>query len=246
MQNPNFPQPPFAPTPPSDPVSTALIGQAWEMLKPQIGMWIVAMLIYGAISGALNGVSGVINAAGDQNPSFVVVALLLLIALASAAIGFLLNAGIYKMAIHHVRTGQADIAKIFEITDVIVPVIVASLLATIASLLGLVACIIPGLLISLLFLLAIPLIVDQKAEAIDALRLSWDTTRPHLGSIVVLSLLLLVINIAGFCACVIGLFVTYPLTFLTFALVYRNLFGVPSEPALVSNLTPPPISDPRG
>lgn len=209
-------------------------------------MWIVAMLIYGAISGALNGISSVISAASGQNPSVATSTLLLLISLVSAVIGFLLNAGIYKMAIHHVRSGQADIAKMFDIADVIVPVIIASLLATIATVLGLIACIIPGILISILFLMAIPIIVDQKADAIDALKLSWDTTKPYLGSFIVLGLLLFVINIAGFCACFIGLFVTYPLTFITLALVYRNLFGVPSAPAVAPNFPPPPISDPRG
>ncbi len=133
------------PAPPGAPVTTDVIGQSWEMLKPQIGMWIVAMLIYGAITGAFSGIGAVIGGVGGQNPSEAINILLLLLNVLSTLVGFLIAAGLMKMAIHHVRSGQADISKLFDIYDVIPAVIIAGIVTTIAFILGFALLIIPGL-----------------------------------------------------------------------------------------------------
>ena len=64
------PLPPLPPTgvpaPATATVNTDVIGQAWQILQPQIGLWIVAMLIYYAVSGAFSGINAVVSAAGGQ------------------------------------------------------------------------------------------------------------------------------------------------------------------------------------
>ena len=199
---PNSPQP----APPGNPVSTDLIGQAWEMVKPQLGMWIVAILIAGAVSGALNGLSSVINATSGNEPGPAFYALTIVISLASVIIGLLVNAGMMKMAIHHVRSGQAEIAKLFDITDVLVPIIVAGILMYIAIGFGLLLLIVPGIIAFLGLSMAIPLVVDQKVGGVEAIKRSWATCQPHLGSLFLLFFVLGLLNLAGFCACFIGVF----------------------------------------
>lgn len=230
----------------SAPVSTDVIGQAWELVKPQIGMWIVALLITGAISGALNGVSSVVNAMAGDEPGFAFYAITIVISLASIIIGLLVNAGMMKLAIHHVRSGQVDIAQLFNITDVIVPIIVAGLLMYLAIGLGFVLLIVPGIIAGLGLSMAIPLVVDQKVGGIDALKRSWATCQPHLGSLFLLFLVLALLNLAGACACFIGLLITSPITQVAIALTYRNLFGVGASESTIapSVFPPPPIASP--
>lgn len=233
--------------PPSAPVSTNIIGQAWSLLQPQIGMWIVAVLIYGAVSGAFQGVSVLVSAAGGQDPSAIIKLLSGIISIAAFLIGLLANAGLMKMAIHQVRSGQAEISKLFDIMDVIAPVLIAGIVVTIATALGFVACIIPGVIIALGFSMYIPLIVDKKEDAITSIKRSWEACKPHLGALFVLYLLLGLINIAGFCACGLGFFVTYPLTQIAIALTYRNLFGVGQDGSTMApqSFPPPPIASPQ-
>ncbi len=248
-QPPNSPPlpPTGVPAPATATVNTDVIGQAWQLLQPQIGMWIVAMLIYGAATGALNGISTVISAAGGREPSAVVTLLSIIISIAGFAIGLLANAGLMKMAIHQVRSGQAEIAKLFDITDIIAPILVAGILVSLATGLGFIACIIPGVIMALGFSMYTPLLVDQKADAIDSIKRSWEACKPHLGALFLLFFVLGLINLAGLCACGLGLLVTYPLTQIAIALTYRNLFGVGRSEGDMArpNFPPPPIASPQ-
>ena len=223
------------------PVSVDVIGQAWNLLQPQIGMWIVALLIYGAISGVLNGLSLGVQALGGRDPSLVFAALNFIISVVSFVVSLLVSAGLMKMAIHHVRSGQVELSKIFDIADVVVPVIIAGILVTLATALGFVLLIIPGVILALGFSMTTPLIVDQKAAAIEAITRSWEACKPHLGALFVLYLVLGLLNLAGLCACGLGLLITGPMTQLAIALTYRNLFGIgQSNPSLTPAVFPPP------
>ncbi len=244
---PNSPPPTGVPAPVAATVNTDVIGQAWQILQPQIGMWIVAMLIYGAVSGAFSGINTIITAAGGQEPSAIVKLLSIIISFAGFAIGLLANAGLIKMAIHQVRSGQAEIAKLFDITDVIAPLLIAGIIVGLATVVGFAACIIPGVIIALGFSMYMPLIVDQKADAIDSIKRSWEVCKPHLGALFLLFFVLGLINIAGLCACGLGILVTYPLTQIAIALTYRNLFGVGRSEGEMArpNFPPPPIASPQ-
>lgn len=243
--------PPFnpAPAPMGSPVSTDVIGQAWDMVKPQIGMWIVAILIGGAVSGLLSGFNNVLSFMGGQNQesSPIIVILSLIVSLASIIVGLLVTAGLTKMAIHHVRSGQADIGKLFDITDVIVPVIIGGILMYIAIGIGMIFLIIPGIIAAIGLSMAIPIIVDQKVDGVEALKRSWATCKPHLGALFLLYFVIGLLNIAGFCACFVGLFITSPISQVAIALTYRNLFGIGASESSVapSVFPPPPIASPQ-
>ena len=240
---------PMPPQNSANPVSTDVIGQAWELLKPQIGMWVVAILIYIAITGVFSVLSGIVGAVGGEDPSIIATFLSLLINVASTLVGFLVVAGLIKMALHHIRTGQAEIGKMFEITDVIAPVLIAGIIVTIATFAGFLLLIIPGVIVALGLSMVNPLIVDQKTDAIESIKRSWETCKPHLGALFLLYLVLGLVNLAGACACGLGLFVTLPLTQLAIALTYRNLFGLSAGEAgtmpSASPFPPPPIASPQ-
>ena len=227
-------------------VSMDVITEAWTLLKPEVGMWIAAALIYGAISGALNGVQNVVGLAIPDKESAPFLLLSLGFSVVGTMIGGLLGAGLFKMAIHHVRTGKADISQMFSVFDSVGAIIAATLLTTLAILLGVIACIIPGIIAALGLAMTTPVVVDQKVDAIEAIKRSWAAMKPNLGAFFVLCLVLFIINIGGFCACLIGLLFTIPLTQLALALVYRDLFGIgnASNFAPAPNYPPPPIASP--
>jgi hypothetical protein len=204
-------------------VSMDVITEAWTILKPELGMWIAAALVYGAISGAFNGGSNVVQAMNPNGESTVLLAVTFVLSILSSLVSGIIGAGLFKMAIHHVRTGKADISQMFNVFDSLGSLVIAIILTSLAMVLGLFACVIPGIIAALGFAMTSPLIVDQKMEAIPAMKRSWAAMKPNLGAFFVLCLVLGVLNIAGLCACCVGLLVTIPLSQIALALVYRDL-----------------------
>jgi uncharacterized membrane protein len=125
------------------------------------------------------------------------------------------------------------------------PFLVLSLLAGIATILGFILLIIPGIIALIAFSLSPYLLVERGLGPIDAIKESLRLTKGHRVSIFVLMLFAVGINILGLLALFIGIFVTAPITMLAFVHMYRQLAGVsvvaetPATPELV---TEPAIS----
>ncbi len=226
-------------------VSTAAIGQAWEMLKTNLPTWIGIAVVYLFIVGALSFVQGLLltrDAQGipQQNPFSIFFQFLV----SSAAL--FLAAGLFKVAITQLHTGRAEFGELFNIFDVAAPLFIAAILTTLATFVGLAFCIVPGVIASLGLSMTNPLIVDQKADAVSAMKRSWAVCKDHLGALFVLGLVLGLINLAGACFCGLGIVVTLPLTYLTFAIVYRDLFvgGSFGVAASMPDFPTPPIANP--
>jgi uncharacterized membrane protein len=69
------------------------------------------------------------------------------------------------------------------------------------------------------------LVIDRNAGPIESIQLSWQLTRHRAGTIVVIYLLGIVLNLAGFLALCVGLIFTLPLNSLLQAARYLALIG---------------------
>ena len=225
-------------------VSLDNVGRAWAALKPNLGTWLAVAVVYVIISSVLNSVLG---RAFHFNPrSFGVTPSSLGFRLISAIVTTFLSAMLFKVAIGQIRTGRADFGEMFNIFDNAGALALAAVLSSIIISIGFVLLIIPGIIAALGLGMVIPLVIDGKLDALSALQRSWEVMKNHLLSYFVLGLVLVLVNILGACACGVGLLVTIPLSFLTLALVYRDLFlGNISAPTM-PNFPPPPIANPNG
>ena len=237
--------PPSPATPPSGTVSTAAIGQAWETLKPNIATWIGISVVYLLIIGALYFVEILLmgrDARGlpQHNPFSLFFAFLISI------VSLFVGAGLFKVALTQLRTGRAEFGQLFNVFDVAAPLFIAAVLTALATSIGFAFCIVPGIIAALGFSMTTPLIVDQKIDAIEAMKRSWAVCSGHLGELIVLGLLLGLISMVGACACGLGFVVTLPLFYLTFAIVYRDLFvgGSLGVAASMPDFPTPPIANP--
>ena len=140
-----------------------------------------------------------------------------------------LMAGLYRMAINQVRGATPSLGTLFSAGDVLPALLGAAILTTLATFVGALFCVIPGLLLAALFLFTIPLVVDRKLGAIEAMSTSFNTLKPQmwpaLGFIIVVGLL----AGAGALLCGVGILITAPLAILSIAVLYRDFFP---EPAL--------------
>ena len=207
-------------------VRTAAIGEAWAIVQKNLGTWIVTALIYVIIVGVLNVLQRAVgphaNADGTLGGSK---ALGIVLTLVSAAVGGFLMGGAVRMALKQLRGEATSPGDLFSGSDILPNLMGVGVLQTLAIVIGLALCILPGLYIAPLLILAVPIVADQKVSPLDGISRSFNVLKPHWGGAFVLSFLLGLILIGGALACLVGLLVAWPILVVTMAIVYQDFFG---------------------
>ena len=88
---------------------------------------------------------------------------------------------------------------------------------------GLLLCIIPGIILSVRFQFFGWAIVDRELGPFEAMQESWELTRGSFWNLVLLWLVLAGINILGALALGVGLLITSPMSMVAVGFVYRRL-----------------------
>ena len=103
----------------------------------------------------------------------------------------------------------------------------ASILLALAVAIGFVLLIVPGIILGLMFMFTTFVVIERELGPIDAMSESHRLTRGHKWQLLGFVLLLLLINVLGLLALVVGLLVSIPVSTLAFVHAYRVLGGKP-------------------
>ena len=106
-------------------------------------------------------------------------------------------------------------------------VLLTALLTAIATFIGLVLCILPGIVVLYLTSYALYFVIDRDMGAVDAIRASITFTTQNAGSVILFFLLSVVAMVIGACLCGVGLLVAIPVTVIAQAYTFRTLSGDP-------------------
>ncbi len=101
----------------------------------------------------------------------------------------------------------------------------ASLLAGIAIVAGFILLIVPGIILSILFMFVGYLVIEKGRGPIEALKESAEMTKGNRLQLFLFGLALIGINLLGMLALFVGLLVTIPVSFLATVHLYRTLSG---------------------
>lgn len=111
----------------------------------------------------------------------------------------------------------------------------AFVLSAAVTILGLILFIVPGIILGIMFGFSLYSVIDKGLLPMEALRYSALITKGNRWKIFLLGLALLLLNIVGLCALIIGLLVTLPISTLAVVHAYRLLSeGKTAEPVLVT------------
>ncbi len=195
--------------------------KAWEMLKGMKTKFWLAVLIYGVV----NIVFGAIEAAvfgleSDYGVGKFIWGLAVLFVVGPMA------AGLTMIALKHSVGAPYEVGEIFKHFDKIVPIFLTYILMYIGIALGLILLIIPGVYLMVAFSFALILVVEKDMSAIEALKTSRKVVHFQWFNVLGLVLLCSIVAFLGFVALLVGALWTVPLAALTFAMVYRDVFGV--------------------
>jgi hypothetical protein len=186
--------------------------QNWKLFI-FIGIIFFAAEMFGNAGLSFDPYLGVIN----QPPVISVVGFLLKVFLSLGFIKFLLNMIDGKeFKVEDVLRGPKNIQHFIYFA--VVSFVYAALIGF-----GTVLFVIPGIFLSFVFLFSQYLIEEEKTDIFGSFTESWNMTKGNRWKILGLMILLVLFNIAGLLAFVVGLAITIPVTYIIYTRLYRIL-----------------------
>jgi uncharacterized membrane protein len=146
-----------------------------------------------------------------------------------------LIAGQYLVAFKQLRGQNPEIGDLFGGFHWFGATTVTFLIAALGILVGYCLCILPGIVLAIWWLFAIPLCVTHNVSGMDALRMSKDKVAQNFWDVVILMLVMFVVQVVCGMIPLAQILVGVPLQMLMLAIAHRDLFGL--EGAL------PPVRD---
>ncbi len=152
-----------------------------------------------------------------------------------------LSLGFYRVAAAAVRSQPVEFSDFFSGFKRFVPACLAGLIIALFSGIGFVLCIIPGLLIGILYMPAYLFIADGEDNFWNAMESSRTMVMNNFVQWLLVFLVLLVINFVGAIPCGLGLLVTGPLSAMVVVMAYDQERG--GQQAPLAEAVPPPAPD---
>jgi uncharacterized membrane protein len=144
-------------------------------------------------------------------------------------VGQIVTIGVINASLMVTRGETPEPGKAFN-TEYLGPFIIGSILYGLIVLIGLILCIIPGIIAAFMLSFYGFYILDRGLSATDALTASFNMVKENFGKVFLVILVAFVINFSGAILCVIGLLVTAPLCWIILAYAYRKLNNEPVAP----------------
>jgi uncharacterized membrane protein len=199
----------------------AAIRFGWETFKRRPWFFVGSTFLILLASGLANGLTSGIDAAftgSPEEPSIIGTVV-------NFALGTLISMGAtaFYLAAHD-NPDTADLSLLWHPRP-FWKFLGASILLSLAVAIGLVLLIVPGIIFGLMFMFATFVVIERELGPIDAMNESNRLTRGHKWQLFGFVLVLLLINVLGLMALVVGILVSIPVSTLAFVHAYRVLGG---------------------
>ncbi len=136
----------------------------------------------------------------------------------------IVQSGVIKGALEITRGQGIDIGRAFSGID-FAQVILTALLTGVLVFIGLLLCILPGLIMIFLTSFAMYFVVDRQMPAVEAIKASINLVKDNIGVLLLFFLASLAAYIVGACLCGVGLLAAIPVVVLAQAYTFRTLTG---------------------
>lgn len=191
------------------------IGRGWETFKAHpfflVAAFVVVSVAYAIIERA--------EALGDEMGFPVELLIRIGYAIAAAVI----EIGIINVCLRLIDGADARFEDLVSAAGVLVKFVIASILYGLMVVFGFLLLIIPGFYLAIKFGFFGYFVVDEKLDPFEALTASSKLTDGVKLELFFLFILLLAINVLGLLCLIVGVYVSWPVTRLAVANVYREL-----------------------
>lgn len=204
--------------------------RGWELFKRNalqfIGFTLLVVVVLGGLSFLLPYPLGSGNVDEGQTGGNIISNILLT----------LLTPGFYIVAFQIARNRATSFSDFFKGFNRALPILLISIVSGFLILLGTLCLILPGIYLSVAYMLGMPLLLDKHLDFWPALETSRKLVTKKWFTFFGFSLLLSLLNVLGLIVVGIGLLVTIPLTFCTIAAAYEDIVGLNSVADSTDNI----------
>ncbi|MED5802274.1 hypothetical protein VX037_14665 [Gordonia sp. Z-3] len=213
------------------------IGEAfsygWNRYKENALSWIVVILISLVVSGVIQWLG---NISSDYGRIFWISAIFGIIA---TIIGYIFQGAYARGALDETSGSKPDIGRFFNVN--FAAVIITAFLVGLGTFIGLILLIIPGIVFAFLAYWSLTFVVDRDMDPIEGIKASFSVISKNAGTLFLLALAVIGLNIVGALLCLVGLLVTLPVTMIATTYAYRFFTGGQVAPlASAAPMAPPP------
>jgi uncharacterized membrane protein len=182
----------------------AWISEGWRIVSGDLVNFAIMTLIFGVVSGV---VPVILQGA--------------------------MMAGMHIVCMKKIVGARTEIGDLFKGFNYFVPTLVAAVLISVFAGIGMILCIVPGLVVLAATSFTYLLIVDRRMDFWPAMQASHEIVKKNYVGFTLFILALACINILGMLACLIGLLVTIPLQMAAITVAYREIVGFATDPATI-------------
>ena len=141
-------------------------------------------------------------------------------------VGIVLLGGLDYLFIRRIRGETVQVGDVFAGFNLaFLHLTMAGLVKWLLTSLGFLLCVLPGIYLGVGYVFALPLVIDKKLEFWPAMEVSRRVVHRHWWSTCGLVIVLALITLAGFLACLVGALVAVPVASASLMYVYEDLFG---------------------
>jgi hypothetical protein len=209
-----------------------VISASVEIFKSSFGIAIGGFLV-AAILSQLCSLPQVIASAigemlanqGNKEGALICQGVAALLVFAGVAGQLLLQVGQARLMLNIAQGKNAQIGDLFTGGKYFWRMLGSSIVLGILALLGFLACIVPGVIVSLMFSTYVYALIDQDSPGLECLSVARAASKENLLTLFVIGLAAFGFNILGFLALCVGLLATIPLTTLFIPVAYCKMTG---------------------
>jgi uncharacterized membrane protein len=201
------------------------IRYGWARFKANPWTWIGAVVIAAVIQSVLNTLLGERSAFRvDTLGQSIWTVSWIIGSIVTTVVGYLINAALVRGALDEVDGRRPGLGAFFRFANV-GNVILASILVGVLTAIGLILFVIPGLIVVFLSWWTLHFVIDQNDSAVEGIRSSFRAIASQAGTVFLLALALIGINILGAIPLGLGLLITLPLSIIASTYAYRIVSG---------------------
>ena len=220
----------------------SIISHAFEMYKGFLGYAVLAMVLYFIVSSVLQSVSGFdsqslieeMKSGGSMSSTDIMkvegfktyygFSGLLSILLAPLFVGLIYMANKVNNKVG-LKFGDLFIGYKQNFVNILIYSIISNIIIVIAFML----CFLPGLFVAPLFLIGYPVLLFENANAMDALKKTFNIAKENYGVFLGAGLLGGLISVAGIILCFVGIILTAPFIYAVMYSTYVAYAGKPRQ-----------------
>lgn len=194
------------------------ISFGWKTFKSNAALLIGVMLVSGVIGYVPTAIDNM-----QKNNQIELGFFAFILSVVFFLLSQLIELGSLFINIQLVDGKKASFNDLFSRSAVLVKGILTAILYGLIVFVGLICLIIPGIWLAIRLQYCKYLVVDQNMGPIEALKGSWKMTKGNVWNLIGFGVALLLLNLLGLAALIVGIIVTAPISMIAVAYVYRKL-----------------------